>query len=90
MDEKKKCAAMYQPVHLSTAPIIYGRTHEKIALRKFTEATGYTVAPTGLFIHPQYNFLAGVLFQLLFIFNATDSILIEKKLCWVSGGLISG
>ena len=53
---------MFSPRKLTTAAIIYGRTHESIATRKFQEVyDGISVSPTGLFIHPDHNFLAASL-----------------------------
>ena len=53
---------MFSPRKLTTAVIIYGRTHESIATRKFQEVYDrISVSPTGLFIHPDHNFLAASL-----------------------------
>ena len=62
MDKRKKCETLYKRIPLSTAPIIYGKTHEKIAARKYEHLTGANITATGLFIHPEYNFLAGNIF----------------------------
>lgn len=60
MDKKKKCQELYLPKKLSTAAVIYGKTHEPVAARKFQEIYGRSVLPTGLFIHPEHNYLAGI------------------------------
>ena len=73
MDKKNKCSLMYSPQNLTAAPIIYGRTHEAIAARKFREVTGCPqIQPTGLFIHPEHNFLAGmIVFTVLLLFYSS-------------------
>ena len=57
---------MFNPKKLSTPAIIYGKTHEKVAIQKYEEMSGVQVAEMGLFIHPDHNFLAGTIHILHF------------------------
>lgn len=57
-DSQKLCQTIFDTVDLRTDAIIHGRTHESTALERFSAFTGLTTRPAGLFIHPEFNFLA--------------------------------
>ena len=54
----KLCTSLLCPNIILTHPILHGRTYESLAIRQFTEISGYSVKPCGLFVSEGFPFLA--------------------------------
>ena len=57
-DFVKFCCSLYSPPALNNASLVHGRTYEQTALENFSEMMNKKIISCGLFIHPQYPFLA--------------------------------